>query len=366
VTGNDNSNARLKSNNGVHPVPNPTGNSIGKEQDLFLQQKNQQVMQQQQMMQQQQYFQQQQFEPQQPQQPQQPPPKRKGKRGSSKKKVPEDPNKPPHRNKGKKYKKRPLPDVVRVSKRISAQQKTAGNNTSTNNLADSFSVSTTVTSDIASALARNEQLLDSESMSSATNTTGARTTPEKDGSVRVAKNAKLDSLSSVLSATNKRGDSSVKSTATNNTRTTNRTTKSSSSNDIERRERNAKEKERSSKISLQIQTLRDLLSSSNAISPKSTKRSVLTEAATFIKKMNKEYQDLLVERQKLLTKVQMYSQESVAAQNAESSRESAEREKMEERLSSLNMPAAPDENTFLQPGNVGGQKGNEQQVLGER
>ena len=53
--------------------------------------------------------------------------------------------------------------------------------------------------------------------------------------------------------------------------------------DMKREERNAREKERSFRISKQINELRDLLSSGGVIVPKGTKSSVLTEAANYIR-----------------------------------------------------------------------------------
>ncbi len=54
-------------------------------------------------------------------------------------------------------------------------------------------------------------------------------------------------------------------------------------NDMKREERNAREKERSFRISRQINELRNLLSSGGVIVPKGTKSSVLTEAANYIR-----------------------------------------------------------------------------------
>lgn len=54
-------------------------------------------------------------------------------------------------------------------------------------------------------------------------------------------------------------------------------------NDVKREERNAREKERSFRISRQINELRNLLSSGGVIVPKGTKSSVLTEAANYIR-----------------------------------------------------------------------------------
>ncbi|KAL3920105.1 MAG: hypothetical protein SGILL_003427 [Bacillariaceae sp.] len=53
--------------------------------------------------------------------------------------------------------------------------------------------------------------------------------------------------------------------------------------DMKREERNAREKERSFRISKQINELRDLLSTGGVIVPKGTKSSVLTEAANYIR-----------------------------------------------------------------------------------
>lgn len=53
--------------------------------------------------------------------------------------------------------------------------------------------------------------------------------------------------------------------------------------DMKREERNAREKERSFRISRQINELRNLLSSGGVIVPKGTKSSVLTEAANYIR-----------------------------------------------------------------------------------
>lgn len=54
-------------------------------------------------------------------------------------------------------------------------------------------------------------------------------------------------------------------------------------NEMKREERNQREKERSFRISRQINELRGLLSSGGVIVPKGTKSSVLTEAATYIR-----------------------------------------------------------------------------------
>jgi hypothetical protein len=53
--------------------------------------------------------------------------------------------------------------------------------------------------------------------------------------------------------------------------------------DMKREERNAREKERSFRISRQINELQNLLSTGGVIVPKGTKSSVLTEAANYIR-----------------------------------------------------------------------------------
>ena len=53
--------------------------------------------------------------------------------------------------------------------------------------------------------------------------------------------------------------------------------------DMKREERNAREKERSFRISRQINELRNLLASGGVLVPKGTKSSVLTEAANYIR-----------------------------------------------------------------------------------
>jgi hypothetical protein len=60
-------------------------------------------------------------------------------------------------------------------------------------------------------------------------------------------------------------------------------TKRKKTDDHKREERNAREKERSFRISKQINELRALLSSGGVIVPKGTKSSVLTEAANYIR-----------------------------------------------------------------------------------
>ena len=62
-----------------------------------------------------------------------------------------------------------------------------------------------------------------------------------------------------------------------------RPSKKKKANDKKREERNAREKERSLRISQQINDLRGLLSNGGVVVPKGTKSSVLTEAASYIR-----------------------------------------------------------------------------------
>lgn len=82
----------------------------------------------------------------------------------------------------------------------------------------------------------------------------------------------------------KMDDSAAKSPApASSTGTTTPASKKKKLDDSKREERNAREKERSFRISKQINELRTLLSSGGVIVPKGTKSSVLTEAANYIR-----------------------------------------------------------------------------------
>lgn len=67
------------------------------------------------------------------------------------------------------------------------------------------------------------------------------------------------------------------------------TNKKKKLDDSKREERNAREKERSFRISKQINELRSLLSSGGVIVPKGTKSSVLTEAANYIRMLQQHH-----------------------------------------------------------------------------
>lgn len=75
--------------------------------------------------------------------------------------------------------------------------------------------------------------------------------------------------------------------------------------DSKREERNAREKERSFRISKQINELRNLLSSGGVIVPKGTKSSVLTEAANYIKMLQNQQYRSEIDRQQLVQQIQM-------------------------------------------------------------
>eukprot|EP00548_Thalassiothrix_antarctica_P004165 CAMPEP_0194146430 /NCGR_PEP_ID=MMETSP0152-20130528/20587_1 /TAXON_ID=1049557 /ORGANISM="Thalassiothrix antarctica, Strain L6-D1" /LENGTH=513 /DNA_ID=CAMNT_0038846951 /DNA_START=30 /DNA_END=1571 /DNA_ORIENTATION=+ len=72
-----------------------------------------------------------------------------------------------------------------------------------------------------------------------------------------------------------------------------------------REERNAREKERSFRISRQINELRSLLSSGGVIVPKGTKSSVLTEAANYIRMLQQHQYRSEIDRHQLVQQMQM-------------------------------------------------------------
>lgn len=76
-------------------------------------------------------------------------------------------------------------------------------------------------------------------------------------------------------------------------------------NDRKREERNAREKERSFRISKQINELRNLLSSGGVIVPKGTKSSVLTEAANYIRMLQQHQYRSEIDRHQLVQQIQM-------------------------------------------------------------
>jgi PAS domain-containing protein len=72
-----------------------------------------------------------------------------------------------------------------------------------------------------------------------------------------------------------------------------------------REERNAREKERSFRISKQINELRDLLSSGGVIVPKGTKSSVLSEAANYIRTLQQHHYRSEIDRHQLIQQMQL-------------------------------------------------------------
>jgi len=72
-----------------------------------------------------------------------------------------------------------------------------------------------------------------------------------------------------------------------------------------REERNAREKERSFRISKQINELRNLLSSGGVIVPKGTKSSVLTEAANYIRMLQQHQYRSEIDRHQLVQQIQL-------------------------------------------------------------
>jgi PAS domain-containing protein len=74
---------------------------------------------------------------------------------------------------------------------------------------------------------------------------------------------------------------------------------------MKREERNAREKERSFRISRQINELRDLLSTGGVIVPKGTKSSVLTEAANYIRMLQQHQYRSEIDRHQLVQQIQM-------------------------------------------------------------
>lgn len=71
-----------------------------------------------------------------------------------------------------------------------------------------------------------------------------------------------------------------------------------------REERNAREKERSFRISRQINELRNLLSNGGVIVPKGTKSSVLTEAANYIRMLQQHQYRSEIDRHQLVQQMQ--------------------------------------------------------------
>jgi len=87
-------------------------------------------------------------------------------------------------------------------------------------------------------------------------------------------------------------------------------------NEEKRGERNAREKERSFRISCQIDELRNLLSMGGVIVPKGTKSSVLTEAANYIRMLQQHQYRSEMERSQLVQQIQMIGAGALGPQAA--------------------------------------------------
>lgn len=85
---------------------------------------------------------------------------------------------------------------------------------------------------------------------------------------------------------------------------------------FKREERNAREKERSFRISRQINELRALLSSGGVIVPKGTKSSVLTEAANYIRMLQQHQYRSEIDRHQLIQQMQMIGAGALGPQAA--------------------------------------------------
>ncbi|KAG7340067.1 PAS domain S-box containing protein [Nitzschia inconspicua] len=93
--------------------------------------------------------------------------------------------------------------------------------------------------------------------------------------------------------------------------------------DSKREERNAREKERSFRISRQINELRNLLSSGGVIVPKGTKSSVLTEAANYIRMLQQHQYRSEIDRHQLVQQIQMIGGGALGQQAATAVRHAA-------------------------------------------
>jgi hypothetical protein len=92
--------------------------------------------------------------------------------------------------------------------------------------------------------------------------------------------------------------------------------KSKQLDEDKREERNAREKERSFRISRQINELRNLLSSGGVIVPKGTKSSVLTEAANYIRMLQQHQYRSEIDRHQLVQQMQMIGAGALGPQAA--------------------------------------------------
>jgi len=93
--------------------------------------------------------------------------------------------------------------------------------------------------------------------------------------------------------------------------------------DAKREERNAREKDRSFRISQQIEDLRALLSQGGVIVPKGTKSSILTEAANYIRMLQQTQVQTEHDRSQLIQQMQMIGSGALGPQAAKAMRHAA-------------------------------------------
>jgi len=101
------------------------------------------------------------------------------------------------------------------------------------------------------------------------------------------------------------GGGSSKQSVSSDDKGSGRKSKKKKLNDMKREERNAREKERSFRISKQINDLRNLLSNGGVVVPKGTKSSVLTEAANYIRMLQQHQYRSEIDRHQLVQQMQL-------------------------------------------------------------
>lgn len=90
-----------------------------------------------------------------------------------------------------------------------------------------------------------------------------------------------------------------------------------------RKERNAREKDRSSRISQQIDELRMVLSSGGVVVPKGTKSHVLTEAAKYIQMLQEKQSGAEIERHQLIQQLRSIGNGALGPDAAQAIRQAA-------------------------------------------
>ena len=112
---------------------------------------------------------------------------------------------------------------------------------------------------------------------------GTNVSGQSNGMTRPDLSSSASTFKNVPVPNNQQSGGDDASSVASETPTTSSGKKRKKMDDHKREERNAREKERSFRISKQINELRNLLSSGGVIVPKGTKSSVLTEAANYIR-----------------------------------------------------------------------------------